>query len=350
MRFAKRILRTLGLGFCDLFSTTIRDCCTGEKLGRGLLVSLGGKILLIGYRGRALIPRFLPQVHLSFWKQAIGFTAQEQPDFASLSAPGTPVVQDVSGAKVLCILVTHRSGEDFGRLREWWSLRFPEDLLWVAFGGSAEEFASLPYPRKVFIDDPALRTDDHQREKQSYSGLLTAMVPVVKAENPDLVYLCEYDHLPLAEGFMDLQIEEMKGEGADVMAHHLERVDRTSSPFALAHDSDPGFVHFLKSVSRRPDPGVLLWMFGSGSLWKREAFLVTASLLPPTRCYFELALPTVAHHLGFRIRRWNAARHMVTNLPSGNVSVTSAGQRGCLTVHPIKKMPAKAFSKQEGES
>lgn len=80
-------------------------------------------------------------------------------------------------------------------------------------------------------------------------------------------------------------------------------------------------------------------MFGSGSLWTREAYLAVATGEQRIPCYFEVYLPTLAHHLGFRVRRWKEDRHLVTNLPSADVTVETAASRGAWTVHPVKQPP-----------
>lgn len=330
-------LRNVFLKVLEPLFSSIRDHRTGEVLGKGLLVPLGGRIRLIGYRGRPLIPVFLPQQRLCFWKQEIGFTAQVTGDF-----PGRPEERggEAVPPRVINLMITHRGGEDLKRLLNWWKPFCAEDDLWIVFGGAREDFESLDYPRKVFVDDPGLRTRDHQREKQTYGGILKATAPIIEREAPDYVYLCEYDHLPIQNDFMSRQIKEMRSEGADVMAHYLERIDRTSSPFGLFHDAETDFAAFWEGLSVRPDPSVVFWMFGSGSLWTREAYLAVAAVAQRIPCYFEVYLPTLAHHLGFRVRRWREDRHLVTNLPSPKVTLGEAAARGSWTVHPVKDLPA----------
>lgn len=331
----KAFLRNLLLKAVSPLFSTILDHRTGVVLGKGLILSLGGRIRLVGYRGRPLVPEFLPQDRLMFWKQEIGFTAWPQPDFPGESAGGNG---DAARARVLTLVITHRGGEEFAGLLDWWKRFCPEEDLWFVFGGSRADFEAIAYPRKVFVEDPGLRTRDHQREKQSYAGILRATAPVVRREAPEYVYLCEYDHLPVRIDFMERQLEEMRDEGADVMAHYLERIDRTGSPFWLFHDADPGFASFWKGVSVRPDPSAVLWMFGSGSLWTSAAYLAVAARDPGIACYFEVCLPTLAHHLGFRVRRWREDRHLVTNLASSDVTVGKASGAGAWTVHPVKNL------------
>jgi hypothetical protein len=331
----KQYFRKPLLAMLDLIASDIRDYRTGERLGRGLLLPWGGGIHLAGYEGKPLIPRFEPQGRLCFWKQKIGFTAHPAPDFSSMASERDS--GSATGTKVLNLIITHRGWAHVKELLGRWSGCSLEENLWLVFGGNKVDFDHIDYPRKVFIDDPELRTRDHQREKQSYAGLLRACAPIVEREGADYVYLCEYDHLPAVPDLSVRQIRALREEGADVMAHCLIRTDGTNWVIALAHESDPQFHPFWKSVSVREDSSVILWMFGSGSFWTREAFLAVALKRLDIACYFEIHLPTMAHHLGFRVRNWNPCDHLLTNLPKKGVTLEVAMSQGCWTVHPVKE-------------
>jgi hypothetical protein len=341
----KLTIRSCGLKVADFFATEIVDCLSGERLGRGLLLSWSGKIFLIGYQGKHLVPKFLPQKRLTYWKQEIGFTAQAAPDFPSLKEGAES--ESAVMPKVMNLLITHEGGEKFDKLMEWWKPICQKENLWIAFGGTRENFEKLHYPRKVFIDDPKLRTCDHQREKQSYAGIFRAMVEVVEKEKPDYIYFCEYDQLPLVSDLNGRQIRAVEDEGADVMGHMLDRVDHTGYAHLLFHESDPVFFPFLKSISCRHDPSVVLTMFGSGSFWRREAFLAVAKQPQPMECYLELYLPTLVHHLGFRVRRWDEDRHLISNLPSPKITIEAARKCDAWTVHPVKEISGKKLTSDE---
>ena len=76
--FATRLVRLLAL----IFGTRIRDAETGEVLGKAILFPWRGKIHVIGYgHSRPLIPRFLTRDRASYWKQEIGFTTHDEPDY-----------------------------------------------------------------------------------------------------------------------------------------------------------------------------------------------------------------------------------------------------------------------------
>ena len=333
-RKLKLSLRKMLLSAADFFASDIRDCVTGDSLGRGLVLGWGGHPWVIGHEGLPpLIPIFLPQQRLTYWKQSIGFTTHQRPDFprmnSSLHIPER-------GGKVMNIVLSHLGGDSYKSILERWSSVCSQESLWIAFGGTRQSFESIDYSRKVFVEDQSLRKMDNQREKQSYTGIFQAMAFVVEKERPEFIYFCEYDHLPLVHDLNRKQVDEMIRENADVMGHWLYRVDGSSHYHMLYHQSEPGFIPFWKSLSHREDPGVILSMFGSGSMWTRDAFLALAKRTQEIPCYLEIYLPSLAHHLGYRVRGWNESNHLLSNLPSPLISVDEGLRRGAWTVHPVK--------------
>ena len=332
----KLSLRKLLLSVTDFFASDIRDCVTGDSLGRGLVVGWSGRPWVVGHEGLPpLIPRFLPQQRLTYWKQSIGFTTHQRPDFPRLNGALRIPEREV---KVMNIVLTHLGGDSYRSILERWSPVCREENLWIAFGGTRRDFESIDYPRKVFVEDPDLRKMDNQREKQSYTGIFQAMASVVERENADFIYFCEYDHLPLVPDLNLRQIDEMLRNDADVMGHWLYRIDGSSNYHMLFHESESGFTPFWKSLSLREDPRVILSMFGSGSMWTCDSFLALAKKTQEIPCYLEIYLPTLAHHLGFRVRGWNEANHLLSNLPSPLISVEEAQLQECWTVHPVKEL------------
>jgi len=76
----RRILRSIGVSFARLFGTKIVDVESGRTLGKAFAISWRGKVHLIGLE-TAVRPTFLPQERLTYWKQEIGFTTHQPPDF-----------------------------------------------------------------------------------------------------------------------------------------------------------------------------------------------------------------------------------------------------------------------------
>ncbi len=74
-------------------------------------------------------------------------------------------------AAVLNVLISHQPAAALRRVLRFWEGAIAERSLLLAYGGTRENFAALEFTPRLFIDDPRLRTRDHQREAQSLTGL-----------------------------------------------------------------------------------------------------------------------------------------------------------------------------------
>lgn len=221
-----------------------------------------------------------------------------------------------------------------------WKQCVPNESILVAYGGPADEFDAIPHKQKFFTDDPRLRTRDHQRESQSYTRLFQAAAECLRthADHFNFVYFAEYDHIPLIPDLNEHQIERAKFESADVLAFHLHRVDGTSNPHFLYHVAHREFTSYWRKISLRSDPEIVLSMFGSGSFWTRQAFCAVANFDEPFPVYMELYLPTLAHHLGFRVRDLAEQNQFVRVLEREICSIDQARAGGAWTLHPVKQL------------
>jgi hypothetical protein len=77
----KLALRHLVVAVARRVGSRIIDHRTGQVLGRALLVPFRGRILVIGLEPSVVVPTFLPQKRLTYWKQDLGFMAHPPPDF-----------------------------------------------------------------------------------------------------------------------------------------------------------------------------------------------------------------------------------------------------------------------------
>jgi hypothetical protein len=72
-----------------LFGATLVDERTHEPVAKAMMFCWRGKIYLLGYEGKdQVLPIFLPQKRLTFWKREIGFTTHPPPDFPGKSQSG----------------------------------------------------------------------------------------------------------------------------------------------------------------------------------------------------------------------------------------------------------------------
>jgi hypothetical protein len=76
----RKLIRAIGLAIAHTIGASIVDYQSGKKLGRALVIPWRGRIHFIGLES-AVIPSFLPQKRLTYWKQEIVFTVHEPPDF-----------------------------------------------------------------------------------------------------------------------------------------------------------------------------------------------------------------------------------------------------------------------------
>ncbi len=239
--------------------------------------------------------------------------------------------------ETVTVLLSHQTPEAVGRMLDGWSREVDGTDLVLAYGGPAKAFGAIPCADKLFIDDARLRTRDHQRERQSYTAIFREVRALLADRPYGTVWFMEFDHLPARRDAPAALRARLAAERADVLGFHLCRVDGTNSPHFLNHAHDPGFFAFLRSISVRDDPRVTLSMFGSGSFWTREAFDAVAAVPETFPIYLEIYLPTVAHHLGFRLRDLGDENRWVRPQPTPGISLERARGEGALTVHPDKE-------------
>jgi hypothetical protein len=241
-------------------------------------------------------------------------------------------------ARVLNAILTHQPPGCVARMLEWWRKCVDLDHILIAAGGSESDFAGIAHPSKIFVDDPRLHTVDHQRELQSFTALYRAISEWLVGRDYTHVLFCEYDHYPLVPDFNDRYLARISAEAADVIGCQVCRVDGTSDPHYLFHQTNPEFHPFWAKMTRRADPRVVLSMFGSGTFWTREAFDTVAATREPFPIYLEIYLPTVAHHLGFRVRDIPDQNPFVQVLPDREHQRAAALAAGAWAVHPVKRV------------
>jgi hypothetical protein len=94
----RKVVRSIGLAIAHRFGTRITDCRTGKVLGRAIIIPWRGRIHVIGLKS-AVIPTFMPQQRLTYWKQELGFTVHDPPDFERVR-PNSPTRAGEDESKV----------------------------------------------------------------------------------------------------------------------------------------------------------------------------------------------------------------------------------------------------------
>jgi hypothetical protein len=243
-------------------------------------------------------------------------------------------------SSVLNLILSHESAGSVAAMLAHWAKCVAPDSLLLAYGGNESEFSAIDHKPKFLVADKRLRTKDHQREFQSYTGLFRTAAEFLKTDGSRFQYLhfAEYDHIPLVPDLNDRQIKRLTEEDADVLGYHVHRIDQTNSPHFLYHAGDERFASFWSEISARSDTSVVLSMFGSGGFWTKEAFLRMTELDEPCPIYLEIYLPTIVHHLGFRVRDFGEQEQFVRAFPDAFNRMEKARRQGAWTLHPVKQL------------
>ena len=240
--------------------------------------------------------------------------------------------------KILIALLAHQPPSEIAKIIEGVREKLPGYDVLLIYGGDARDFDCIECTQKVFVDDIRLRTVDHQRERQSYAGVMWAVEGYLKNRHYGFVLFMEYDCLPLRADLPAALLRRAEAEGADVLGFHVERVDQTNDPHWLSHAYDPSFKKWLRGMSTRVgDSEVVLSMLGAVSFWRREVIDELVKI-DDTSCpvYLEIFLPTVAHHRGFRVCDMGEQNRYVQH--SGNFvdRIEEFRALGAWLVHPVK--------------
>jgi catechol 2,3-dioxygenase-like lactoylglutathione lyase family enzyme len=244
---------------------------------------------------------------------------------------------------VLNLILSHQPAPAVSKMLTHWKQCVANQSILVAYGGPRSEFEAIEHQPKFFVDDPRIRTRDHQREFQSYTQLLHTAAEFLNTNGGkfQFVHFAEYDHVPLVTNLNERQIARLAAERADVLGFHVQRIDGTSHPHFLYHAANHEFSSYWTKISRRGEPEVVLSMFGTGSFWTREAFCAVAHFDKPWPIYMELYLPTLAHHLGFRVRDFAEQNRFVRALKDEICDIERAREAGAWTLHPVKRLWGK---------
>lgn len=316
----------------------IRDERTGKILGCGIVWRWRGQIWLIGLHRPYVRAVFLPQMNLKYARHRIGFATPEPVDYPRL----LPQNETGGAAEILWATLFHQSPQECEAiLNHWRGLGYAMDHILVVHGGRNADFEGLSHPHKVFVSDENLRTRRHPVEKQSYAGPLRETARWM-AQRTSFKYVClvEYDHLPAVANWGARLIRKTIDEKADVLFHHLTRVDGTNAPHYLYHLADPGFAGTWEGCSLREDRKVVLNCMATGSFWKRQAFEAVAATPESRPVYLEMYLPTQAHHLGFRVRDHGEQNEFVNFDSLSAERVHTFWRSGAWSLHPVKNLHA----------
>jgi hypothetical protein len=235
--------------------------------------------------------------------------------------------------KQLNAVITHLPADEAERdLRVLRELA-PDSQFLCCYTGQRAEFERLEGDAILLEDD---WLGGPPRTYQSYHGVFAALAE----RSFDALYLIEYDHLVLDPGFESSLIGLAQRTGADFMGKNCVPRNGTNWPHYTRFRRDRELFEHLRRISTRDDPTVLFGTLGTGMWLSRNALDSYLSLDAHPRCYGELYVPTVLHHLGHRLVDIDAVSDLYRYVrwqPDYDLAEIAALERdGAIFVHPVK--------------
>jgi hypothetical protein len=201
----------------------------------------------------------------------------------------------------LNVLLTHQDAAAVDANVGYLRAVAPASRFVVAHGGRREDHDRVAHPEKVFVDDETLRAPP--RTRQSYHVALRAVHEAFVRADPAIgaVYLFEWDHVVLRGDFETPLRELAERTGAAFLGKTCVERTATNWHHYTRYRRDPALLAHLREHSVRDDPARLFGTLGNGFWLAREALEAYVAIGQHPAVYGELYLPTILHHLGFRV-------------------------------------------------
>lgn len=244
---------------------------------------------------------------------------------------------------LLYAVLTHRSPADVLTHLNALEGALPGRRLAIAYGGSPEHYAALPGDiPKVFLEEPTLRQPPGQ---QSYVSVLVNLYDAFVRDAPEVTHLhvIEFDHIVVDERYEPELEDALRRSRADYLG--VNCVDQTATNWVHGLGfpfDDYELQRLLMDVSDDDDPSAVRIFGGvaNGFVIGRDALEAFVTFERHLTRYAELYVPTLLHHLGFRVRdavRVSRVFDHVRWAPVYSESEIRALRRGSvLAVHPVK--------------
>ena len=206
--------------------------------------------------------------------------------------------------KIANIIICHQDNLFLQKLLSHWLAYASEENIWLAYGGKEKDFLKIQWENKFFIKDPYLKPENSLRPWDTYHSYqeVFSQASLILPDIYDYIHLTEYDDIPIQKDINEQQIEYLQKEKANIICYNLQRVDQTNYPVYLAQCKNEKFSSYLQSISVRKAKNLIFKTLGYGLFFEKKAFFRLATLKKTPLCFLEIAIPTFAHHLGFRIR------------------------------------------------
>jgi len=247
------------------------------------------------------------------------------------------------GASFLTAILTHVDARGVEQQLAYLRGVAPGSHFVVCHAGERAELDKLAANgvEAAFLDDPRLRTYGDL----SWNTVISTVHERWVAPRPEIemLLLLEYDELILRGDFETALMELATRADAAFLGKAAGPRDDTNWPHNLRYRDNAAFNEFIARVSRREDSRTRFGCFGPGMVFRRDALDAVAAVIgdaPPVMQ--ELMVPTLVHHLGFRVVDVNEHGDLYAGIrwkPQLTVEEALEAKRaGRFFVHPFKRM------------
>jgi hypothetical protein len=246
----------------------------------------------------------------------------------------------------LTVVLTHLEASRTEELLALQQAVAPTARFAVAHAGPRSEFERLAFEDKFFVEDAALRGP--VQHLQSLNEVFATAWREFFAADPDLdaLYLIEYDHLVLDATFEERLRALAAATGADLLGKTCVDATGTNLAHYVRFRRDERLLRHLAAVSVRDDPARLFSCLGDGIWVSRRALEAYVAVGEHPPCYCEIYVPTLVHHLGFRVvdvgTHSDLYDHVRWQPEHSAGEVLALARDGAVFVHPAKQQEVLA--------
>jgi hypothetical protein len=212
---------------------------------------------------------------------------------------------------ILYVVITHQPPDEVRSHLEDFERVLPGRRVAICYGGTEKDFDALDVAAEtLFIDDPTLR----RTLAQSYTQLLRAVYERLVAPDPacSCVHLIEWDHVILSAKYEAQLLDVLSTERVGLLARHCADHTFVNWCHSIELLDDRELDQLLRAISVRDQDVPSLWGgLGNGITIARSALEELCLRAGRMSRYFEVYLPTVIYHLGYRVLDavWTGLRH-----------------------------------------
>jgi hypothetical protein len=220
----------------------------------------------------------------------------------------------------------------------------------VCYGGTRKEFDRIDWEEKLFVDDPTLRGPEQHLQSWTQIFETAWHEYFVGDAELDSLYAIEYDHLILDGAFERRLREVARDSAADLLGKSCVDLTATNLAHYVRFRRDQQLLTHLRTLSVREDRERIFGCLGNGMWLSRGALEAYVNVDKHPPCYCEIYVPTLLHHLGFRVVDVDAHSDLYRNvrwLPERSVAeVLELAGAGAVFVHPAKDQRVNAPLRQ----